>query len=434
MVEDFRGVERAFYKQEPYPEFADEARPPTKGPVAPFINRPALPYLASLLPFDSPEASPRSTSCWWSLGLWALLDALRVKGYSTEAQFLGGAALRDRAAGPGVRAHRCTSTAAPSACLMIGYWLIVRRWWPAVVVFLPLSYTAQGGADPPGPGGRHAVAGSGRSFRSAGVPRLRGAPRLGRRLVGHRACRAAMAPDPVLLLQRRAQAQHLPLQPRQRQVHAVLRRRDGPRGGPGAVADLAHGAATSRVAVAPRRTASPGCGRASPLVAAANLYSSSRPTSRCAPVGSSGPSPSPSAAAGPTVQRWLTGSARWTGSGPGPPSADLEARVADLHRRSGPPPRSPPASVRPSPARSASFQRTSTSPTNAALAPVSDTIAPWACRARAITVACGPSRDRSVPARSRSQVPSREPSGSVERPSEPRAGHTAAQRSWAGPW
>ncbi len=141
MVEDFRGVERAFYKQEPYPEFADEPTA-TKGPVAPFINRPALPYLASLLPFDSPESFATVNLLLVVLGLWALFDALRVKGYSAKAQFLGGL-LYVIALPVLVFASSLYIDGGTVGLLMIGYWLIVRRWWPAVVVFLPLSYTAK---------------------------------------------------------------------------------------------------------------------------------------------------------------------------------------------------------------------------------------------------------------------------------------------------
>ena len=195
MVEDFRGVERAFYKQEPYPEFADEPTA-TKGPVAPFINRPALPYLASLLPFDSPESFATVNLLLVVLGLWALFDALRVKGYSAKAQFLGGL-LYVIALPVLVFASSLYIDGGTVGLLMIGYWLIVRRWWPAVVVFLPLSYTAKEVLILLAPVAAMEWRASGRSFRQPAFIVGALVSVVGWLVVG-RAVQAA-APEPVML-------------------------------------------------------------------------------------------------------------------------------------------------------------------------------------------------------------------------------------------
>jgi hypothetical protein len=163
MVEDFRGVDRAFYKQVPYPEFADDPTA-TKGPVAPFINRPAIPYLSSLLPFDSPEAFATASLILLAVGLWALLDALRVQGHSAKSQFIGGAlyvfSLPVLAFGAALYIDPGTV-----GMLMVGYWLITRRWWWAVVVFLPLSYLVKESLILLAPVAAMAWKASGRSFK-----------------------------------------------------------------------------------------------------------------------------------------------------------------------------------------------------------------------------------------------------------------------------
>lgn len=138
MVEDFRGVEGAFEKQEPYPDFAATGDA-VKGPVEPFTQRVALPWLASLLPWDSSYAFAAVNLVLLVAGLWFLIDALAVSGRSPAAQFLG-AVLYVFALPVVVFASSLFIDGGVVGVLVFGYWLLVRRLWWALVLFVPLSY------------------------------------------------------------------------------------------------------------------------------------------------------------------------------------------------------------------------------------------------------------------------------------------------------
>ena len=138
MVEDFRGVEGVFEKQEPYPEF-EATGGAVKGPVEPFTQRVALPWLASVLPMDSSYAFATVNLALLVFGLWFLLDAMAVAGRSVVAQFVG-AALYTFALPVVVFASSLFIDGGVVGVLMIGYWLLARRLWWALVVFIPVSY------------------------------------------------------------------------------------------------------------------------------------------------------------------------------------------------------------------------------------------------------------------------------------------------------
>lgn len=142
MIEDYRGVENAFDIQEPYPNFAEfsaEIDRPVKGPVDPFTKRVAFPWLASLLPMDATFAFATVNLVFLVLGLWCMIDALAVAGRSPTAQFFG-AALYVFALPVVVFGTSLFIDGATVGLLAVGYWLLVRRWWWALVVFLPVSY------------------------------------------------------------------------------------------------------------------------------------------------------------------------------------------------------------------------------------------------------------------------------------------------------
>ncbi|MEZ5268333.1 MAG: hypothetical protein R2789_07150 [Microthrixaceae bacterium] len=138
MVEDYRGVDGAFEKQEPYPEFAADYDT-YKGPVEPFTQRVALPWLASLIPLDSSYAFALVNLVLVVMGLWFLVDALAVSGRSPTAQAIG-AALYTFALPVVVYASSLFIDGGVVGVLVIGYWLVVRRYWAAVVVFFPVSF------------------------------------------------------------------------------------------------------------------------------------------------------------------------------------------------------------------------------------------------------------------------------------------------------
>src|SRR4029077_14096773 len=72
-------------------------------------------------------------------GLWVLLDALAVQGRSPTAQIIGG--LLDAVALPVlVFASALYIDGGTMAVFVIGYWLIVRKYWIAFALFLPISY------------------------------------------------------------------------------------------------------------------------------------------------------------------------------------------------------------------------------------------------------------------------------------------------------
>ena len=138
MVEDYRGVDGAFEKQEPYPEFTADYDT-YKGPVEPFTQRVALPWLASLIPLDSSYAFALVNLVLVVMGLWFLVDALAVSGRSPTAQAIG-AALYTFALPVVVYASSLFIDGGVVGVLVIGYWLVVRRYWAAVVVFFPVSF------------------------------------------------------------------------------------------------------------------------------------------------------------------------------------------------------------------------------------------------------------------------------------------------------
>jgi hypothetical protein len=138
MVEDYRGVDGAFEKQEPYEAFEDTGEA-VKGPVDPFTSRVALPWLASLIPLDASYAWALVNLALLTVGLWFLVDALAVSGRSPAAQAVG-AALYTFALPVVVFASSLFIDGGVVGVLAIGYWLLARRAWWALVVFFPVSY------------------------------------------------------------------------------------------------------------------------------------------------------------------------------------------------------------------------------------------------------------------------------------------------------
>lgn len=138
MVEDYRGVDGAFEKQEAYPAF-EATGGAYKGPVDPFTSRVALPWVASLLPFDASYAFAAVNLALLTIGLWFLVDALAVSGRSPAAQAVG-AALYTFALPVVVFASSLFIDGGVVGFLVIGYWLMVKRWWWALALFFPVSY------------------------------------------------------------------------------------------------------------------------------------------------------------------------------------------------------------------------------------------------------------------------------------------------------
>lgn len=141
MVEDYRGVDGAFEKQEPYRAF-EATGGSYKGPVDPFTSRVALPWLASLLPMDASYAWALVNLALLTVGLWCLVDALAVSGRSPAAQAVG-AVLYTFALPVVVFASSLFIDGGVVGALAIGYWMMARRWWWALVVFFPVSYLAK---------------------------------------------------------------------------------------------------------------------------------------------------------------------------------------------------------------------------------------------------------------------------------------------------
>ncbi len=138
MIEDRHGVDQPFYKMVPYPEFGASGGV-LMGPVAPFIHRPALPFVASLLPFDSADSFALVNLVLVVAGLWFMLDALAVQGRSKRAQLVGGL-LYSISLPVLVFSSALYIDGGAMAVMVIGYWLIARRWWLAAALFFPLSY------------------------------------------------------------------------------------------------------------------------------------------------------------------------------------------------------------------------------------------------------------------------------------------------------
>ncbi len=139
MVEDYRGVEGAFEKQQPYPAFeatgeAVQAARWTRSPTG-WRCRGSPPSFPSTRRYSFALVN----LALLVLGLWLLIDALAVSGRSPTAQAVG-AALYTFALPVVVFASSLFIDAGVVGVLMIGYWLMARRWWWALVLFFPVSY------------------------------------------------------------------------------------------------------------------------------------------------------------------------------------------------------------------------------------------------------------------------------------------------------
>lgn len=194
MVEDHRGVPDAFEKQEPYPEFADNPDS-VKGPVAPFIYRPLIPWLASLLPLAAPEALALTNLVLVVAGLWLLVDALHRSGRSPRAQLFGGI-LYTVALPVLVFTSSLYIDGGAMAFMVLGYWLVVRRYWLALVAFIPLSYLAKEALIALAPAAAWAWRLAGHRFRSVQFALGAGAAALG--WVAVSVLVRSGAPEPVL--------------------------------------------------------------------------------------------------------------------------------------------------------------------------------------------------------------------------------------------
>lgn len=193
MIEDRRGVDDAFEKQVPYEEFA-ESGDAVEGPVSPFIHRPALPWIASWLPLDSAAAFALTNLALVVAGLWFLVDALRVSGRSPRAQLFG-AVLYTFALPVLVFTSSLYIDGGALAVFVVGYWLIARRAWWAVVAFIPLSYLVKEALLALAPAAAWAWHLAGHRFRSARFVLGASIAAIGWLAVA--ATVSATAPDPV---------------------------------------------------------------------------------------------------------------------------------------------------------------------------------------------------------------------------------------------
>ncbi|MFN7149521.1 MAG: hypothetical protein ACK4V6_08565 [Microthrixaceae bacterium] len=193
MIEDRRGVDDAFEKQEPYQEFAETGEA-VEGPVSPFIHRPALPWIASWLPFDSAAAFAVTNLVLVVAGLWFLVDALRVRGRSPRAQLFGGV-LYTFALPVLVFTSSLYIDGGAMAVFVFGYWLIARRAWWAVVAFIPLSYLVKEALLALAPAAAWAWHLAGHRFRSARFALGASIAAIG--WIAVAATVSATAPDPV---------------------------------------------------------------------------------------------------------------------------------------------------------------------------------------------------------------------------------------------
>lgn len=193
MVEDYRGVEGAFEKQEPYPAF-EATGDAVKGPVDPFTSRIALPWLASLLPLDASYAFAAVNLAFLLLGLWLLVDALAVSGRSPAAQAVG-AALYTFALPVLMFATSLFIDGGVVGVLVVGYWLMCRRYWWALVVFFPISYLFKEAILVLAPAAVWAWRTSGHSFRDSRF--ILGSVVCALGVIGAALWVGAIAPEPV---------------------------------------------------------------------------------------------------------------------------------------------------------------------------------------------------------------------------------------------
>ena len=142
MIEDRRGVDDAFHKMVPYDSYLDSGTEVYAGPVAPFIHRPVIPFVASVLPMDAADAFALVNLLLVVAGLWFMVDALAVQGRSTRAQLIGGL-LYALSIPVLVFTSSLFIDGGTMAVFLFGYWLIVRRLWVVLAVFLPLSYAVK---------------------------------------------------------------------------------------------------------------------------------------------------------------------------------------------------------------------------------------------------------------------------------------------------
>lgn len=141
MIEQRRGNDAAAYKMVPYQSFVENGDV-LMGPVAPFIYRPALPFVASLLPIDAADSFALVNLVLVVAGTFFMVDALAVQGRSRNAQLIGGLIYA-------VSLPLLVFTSSlyidggAMAVFVIGYWLIARRCWWALALFIPVSYAVK---------------------------------------------------------------------------------------------------------------------------------------------------------------------------------------------------------------------------------------------------------------------------------------------------
>jgi hypothetical protein len=157
----------------PYDSYRDSGNEVYAGPVAPFIHRPVLPYVASVLPFDAADSFALVNLVLVVAGVWFMVDALAVQGRSTRAQLIGGL-LYALSIPVLVFTSSLFIDGGTMALFVFGYWLIVRRLWWALALFLPLSYAVKETLIFLAPSAVVAWRAAGRSFRDKrfviGVP------------------------------------------------------------------------------------------------------------------------------------------------------------------------------------------------------------------------------------------------------------------------
>ena len=141
MIENWRGADGAFTKMVPYESFEATGEVLT-GPVAPFIHRPALPFIASLMPMDSADSFALVNLVLVVAGVWFMVDSLAAQGRSQRAQLIGGL-LYAVTLPMLVFASALYIDGGAMAVFVFGYWLISRRHWWAFALFLPLSYAVK---------------------------------------------------------------------------------------------------------------------------------------------------------------------------------------------------------------------------------------------------------------------------------------------------
>lgn len=193
MIEDRQGHDDAFYKMVPYQSFIDNGDV-LMGPVAPFIYRPALPFVASLLPMDAADAFALVNLVLVVAGVWFMVDALAVQGRSTRAQLIGGL-LYTVTLPLLVFTSSLYIDGGAMAVFVFGYWLVARRCWWGLALFFPLSYPVKEALIFLAPSAIVAWRASGRSFKD---PRFAiGAPIVAVAWVASAVLVRITAPDPT---------------------------------------------------------------------------------------------------------------------------------------------------------------------------------------------------------------------------------------------